>query len=114
MLLIIEMFLGLVTISFAQSDYYIKKAQSYQREAEYYYKKAEDYWKYATCYLKKAEGAREKLPITQRGDIDRVKTQTRYAEDATDKYKTQPRYAAEADDKAAMYLRCAADALKKQ
>ena len=39
-LLFITMFLGLVTISFAQSDYYIKKAQSYQREAEYYQKKA--------------------------------------------------------------------------
>jgi hypothetical protein len=25
--------------AFAQSDYYIKKAQSYQREAEYYQKK---------------------------------------------------------------------------
>ena len=35
-LLFITMFLSLVTISFAQSDYYIKKAQSYQREAEYY------------------------------------------------------------------------------
>ena len=27
----------------AQSDYYVKKAQGYQREAEYYQKKAESY-----------------------------------------------------------------------
>ena len=49
--------------------------------------------------LKRLKGTREKLPITQRGDIDRVKTQTRYAEDATDKYKTQLIYVAEADEK---------------
>ena len=64
----------------------ILKAEGYQREAAYY---------------------------TKRGDIDRAKTQTRYAEDAIDKYKTQLRYASDADDKAAMYLRWAADALKK-
>ena len=40
MLLFITMLFGFVTASFAQSDYYIKKAQSYQREAEYYQKKA--------------------------------------------------------------------------
>lgn len=63
--------------------------------------------------LKRLKGTREKLPITQRGDIDRVKTQTRYAEDATDKYKTQLIYVAEADEKTAMYLCWTADALKK-
>ena len=31
------------TVSTAQSNYYVKKAQSYQREAEYYQKKAEGY-----------------------------------------------------------------------
>ncbi len=55
-ILLITLFLGLVTITFAQSDYYIKKAQSYQREAEYYQKKAEGYRREATYYLKKAEG----------------------------------------------------------
>lgn len=33
---------------------------------------------------------------TKRGDIDRAKTQTRYAEDAMDKYETQLRYATQA------------------
>ena len=40
------LFLLLLTMSvstFAQDDYYIKKAQNYQREAEYYQKKADGY-----------------------------------------------------------------------
>jgi len=65
----------------------LKKAESYQREAAYY---------------------------TKRGDIDRSKTQARYAESALDHYKTQLRYAQKADEKAAMYLKWAADALGKQ
>lgn len=52
-LLLTVMFLGLVTITFAQSDYYIKKAQSFQHEAEYYQKKAEGYRREATYYLKR-------------------------------------------------------------
>lgn len=44
----------------------VEKAEGYQREAAYY---------------------------TKRGEIDRAKTQTRYAEDAMDRYKTQLRYA---------------------
>ena len=51
----------------AQSDYYIKKAQSYQREAEYYQKKADGYRREAAYYLKKAEGyQREVILIVQR------------------------------------------------
>ena len=85
-LLAIVMLLGLVTVTFSQNDYYVKKAQSYQREAAYY---------------------------TRRGDIGRAKTQTRYAEDAMDRYKMQMRYAANADEKAAMFLRWASEALRK-
>lgn len=55
-LLFITMFLTLVTTAFAQNDYYIKKAQSYQREAEYFHKKAESYRREAEYYLKKANG----------------------------------------------------------
>ena len=44
-----------------------------------------------------------------RGDLDRAKTYSRYAENEMDKYGTQLRYAGQADDKAAMYLRWAAD-----
>lgn len=50
---------------------------------------------------------------SERGDLDRAKRYTRYAENEMDKYETQLRYAAQADDKAAMYLRWAADALKR-
>ena len=64
------------TLVLAQSDYYIKKAQSYQQEAEYYQKKAEGYRREASYYLKKAEGyQREAAYYTKRGDIDRAKTQ---------------------------------------
>lgn len=59
----------------AQNDYYIKKAQSYQREAEYYQKKADGYRREAAYYLKKAEGyQREVAYYTKRGDLDRAKT----------------------------------------
>ena len=60
--LLITLLLGTVTIAFAQSDYYLKKAQQYQREAEYYQKKAEGYQREAAYY-------------TKRGDIDRAETQ---------------------------------------
>ena len=36
----------------AQDDYYLKKAQGYQREAEYYQKKADGYRREAEYYLK--------------------------------------------------------------
>lgn len=65
------MFWGLVAISFAQSDYYLKKAQNYQREAEYYQKKADGYRQNATYYFKKAEGyQRDAAYYTKRGDLD--------------------------------------------
>ncbi len=69
MLLLITMLLGLVTTAFAQSDYYIKKAQSYQREAEYYQKRAEGYRREAAYYLKKAEGYQREAPIIPSGEI---------------------------------------------
>lgn len=70
----------------AQDDYYLKKAQGYQREAAYY---------------------------TRKGDLDRARSYSRYAENAMDDYKTQLRYAENADEKAATYLRWAAEALEK-
>ena len=76
----------------AQSDYYIKKAQSYQREAEFYQKKADGYRREAAYYLKKAEGyQREVAYYTKRGDLNRAKTYSRYAENEMDKYETQLR-----------------------
>lgn len=59
------------TVSAAQSNYYVKKAQSYQREAEYYQKKAEGYRREAAYYLKKAQGyQRDVAYYTKRSDID--------------------------------------------
>ena len=42
-ILLITMLFTLAATVSAQSDYYIKKAQRYQREAEYFQKKAEGY-----------------------------------------------------------------------
>ena len=71
--------ISVISVS-AQNDYYIKKAQGYQREAEYYQKKAEGYRREAAYYLKKAEGyQREVAYYTKRGDLDRAKTYSRYA-----------------------------------
>ena len=104
-----------VNVVLGQSDYHIRKSQSYQREAEYYQKKADGYRREAAYYLKKAEGyQRDVAYYTKRGDLDRAKTYSRYAENEMYKYETQLRNAAQADDKAAMYLRWAADALRKQ
>ena len=64
--------------------------------------------------ISKAEGyQREVAYYTKRGDLNRAKTYSRYAENEMDKYETQLRYAVQADDKAAMYLRWTADAFKK-
>ena len=105
--------ISVLTVS-AQSDYYIKKAQIYQREAEYYQKKADGYRDNAEYYLKRAEKyRRDAAYYTKRGDLNRAKTYSRYAENKMYKYETQLHNAAQADDKAAMYLRWAADAFKK-
>ena len=54
------------TVSTAQSNYYVKKAQSYQREAEYYQKKAEGYRREAAYYLKKAQGYQRDVAAPRR------------------------------------------------
>lgn len=55
------------------------------------------------------------LHITQKkGDIDRARTYSRYADDELDRYKTQLRYAEQADKKTAQYLKWAADALSRK
>ena len=70
-----------VNVVLGQSDYHIRKSQSYQREAEYYQKKSDGYRREAAYYLKKAEGyQREVAYYTKRGDLNRAKTYSRYAE----------------------------------
>ena len=77
---------AVVDITTAQSDYYIKKAQSYQREAEYYQKKADGYRDNAEYYLKRAEKyQRDAAYYTKRGDLDRTKTYSLYADNEMDK-----------------------------
>ena len=67
-LFITMLFTLTVTVS-AQSDYYIKKAQSYQREAEYFQKKAEGYRREAAYYLKKQRGTNERQPTIPSEEI---------------------------------------------
>lgn len=111
----ITIFMGLATILSAQSDYHIKKAQSYQRQAEFYQKKAEGYRREAEYYMKKAENyQRNAAYYTKKGNLDRAKSYSRYAEDAMGLYNFQLRYAMQADEKAVMYMRWAAEALNKQ
>ena len=68
-LLFITMFLGFVTVCFAQSDYYIKKAQSYQREAVYYKRRQKVTEEKLPIILKRLKDTSEKLPIIQNMEI---------------------------------------------
>lgn len=68
-------------------------AYTAQAQDDYYRRKAESY--------------------TRKGDLDRARTYTRYADDELDTYKTQLRYAEQADEKAAQYLKWAAETLNK-
>ena len=49
------LFCSVATVS-AQNDYYLKQAQSYQREAEYYIKQAQGYEREVEYYNQKAQG----------------------------------------------------------
>lgn len=60
-------YLGGTTFANAQGDYYIKKAQSYQREAEYYQKKVIK--RKLPIILKRLKDTSEKLHITQKAEI---------------------------------------------
>ena len=54
-LFLMALLLCMAATAHAQSDYYIRKAQGYQREAEYYQRQAEGYRREAAYHLKKAE-----------------------------------------------------------
>ena len=76
MVLVLALMATIVTAG-AQGDYYLKKAQQYQRQAEYYQKKADGHRREATYRLKKAEGyQRDAAYYTKRGDLDRARTYT--------------------------------------
>jgi hypothetical protein len=48
-----------------------------------------------------------------RNDLERARTQQKYAEQAFENCRTKLKYAAEYEEKSAQYLRWAADALRK-
>lgn len=69
----------IITLGFlplmAQNDYYIKQAQSYQREAEYYTKQALGYEQEVDYYNRQAQGyLREAEYYSKRKNYDSVKT----------------------------------------
>ena len=67
---IIIISLGFLTLV-AQNDYYIKQAQSYQREAEYYTKQALGYEREVDYYNRQAQGyLREAEYYSKRGAFD--------------------------------------------
>ena len=103
-----------VSAGYAQSNYNLKLAEKYTREAKYYQQKAADYRKDANYYFNKAKKyQRESVYYTKKVDVVRAKTKTIDYEDAMDKYKLSIRYAEEAEDKAALYHRKVAGALRK-
>ena len=51
---LILLFMSIVMSAFADNDYYLRQAQSYQNDAEYYLKQAVGYDKDAQYYEKEA------------------------------------------------------------
>ncbi|MBQ0080882.1 MAG: hypothetical protein KBS95_04975 [Alistipes sp.] len=100
--------------TFAQDDYYVKKATEYTKEAEYYQTKAQGYYREAEYYLKKAESyEREAMYYTKKGDTYNANRNSMYARSARDKYLTQVGYAKTAEERAADYLRRAQNMLRR-
>ena len=80
----------IITLGFlplvAQNDYYVKQAQSYQREAGYYTKQALGYEREVDYYNRQAQGyLREAEYYSKRKNYDSVKTYQQRAKNATDK-----------------------------
>ena len=74
MLAIVILMLGLLPLG-AQNDYYVKQAQSYQREAEYYTKQALGYEREVDYYNRQAQRyLRDAEYYSKRKKYDSVKT----------------------------------------
>ena len=98
----------------AQSDYYIRQAESYMREAEYYNKQAAGYERDAEYYNKQAQGyLRDVDYYTRQHDYDKASTRTRWAKEATEKAQTRMKWAAEAREKARTRNKWAQEAMEK-
>ena len=97
-----------------QSDYYLRQAQSYQREAEYYTKQAVGYEREVEYYTKQAQSyLREAEYYSKRQDFDRARSYERKAHDATDRAESYARKARDARERAQVYMRKAANALER-
>lgn len=78
-LFILILLCGITTV-FAQNDYYLKQARSYQREAEYYTKQAQGYERDVDYYNRKAQGyLREAEYYSKRQKYDMVRSYQQYA-----------------------------------
>ena len=76
-----------------QSDYYMRQARSYQREAEYYTRQAQSYDREADYYNRQAQNyLREAEYYSKRENYDQVRSYQRRAKDATDKARLTESY----------------------
>ena len=84
-LLLLEI-IGLLSILSAyplSRDYYLKQAESYQREAKYYFNQAEGYERDAEYYNNQAQKyLKDAEYYAGKGDLDKVATYQRWANDA--------------------------------
>lgn len=85
--------LWIVLPAFSQSnDYYLKQAESYQREAKYYFNQAEGYEREAKYYNNQAQSyLKDAEYYANRNNLDKVATCQRWAKDAVDKATTRQR-----------------------
>lgn len=93
---IIIISVGLLPLE-AQNDYYIKQAQSYQREAKYHTKQVLGYELEADFYNRQAQGyLRVAEYYSKRKNYDNAKTYQQRAHNATDKAENYARKARKA------------------
>lgn len=79
-------------VTHLQSDYYMRQARSYQREAEYYTRQAQSYDREADYYNRQAQNyLREAEYYSKRENYDQVRSYQRRAKDATDKAESRSR-----------------------
>lgn len=114
--LLLGLFLcGMNLIVFPLSrDYYLKQAESYQREARFYFNQAEGYERDARYYNNQAQKyLKDAEYYAGKNDLDKVATYQRWAKDALDKARTRTRWADEARNKGKTRLEWAREALRK-
>lgn len=113
-LLSVFLFLSVCGSVQAQSDYYLRQAEGYMRDAEYYNRRAEGYERDAEYYNKQAEGyLRDADYYTRHQDYDKANTRIRWANDASEKARTRLKWAADEREKARTRLKWAQEAMEK-